>query len=356
MDEHVMKTYARAEEVFVRGSGARLWDERGDEYLDFLGGIAVSALGHGHPRLVAALREQVGEVLHVSNLYRHPWTEKAATQLTQAAGMEEVFFSNSGSEAVECALKLARKYQIQAGRPQRRGFVALEGSFHGRTLGALSVTSSERYRAPFAPLVPGVAFVDPEDFGALDQALARKPAALILEAIQGEGGIRSLSNEFLRAAREECDATGTVLIADEVQSGCGRTGSFLAIDAAGVKPDIVALAKPLGGGLPMGATLAAAPLAGALVPGDHGSTFGGGPLACRAACVLLEELAGGLADNVRVRGAQLRSGLESLEAGFPHRLRDSRPRPDARPPRRRRRRVAPVRAPRARPADVRRRW
>lgn len=317
MDEHVLPTYKRAEEVFVSGCGAELVDRDGRVWLDFLGGIAVSALGHAHPRLVEALRDQVGKVIHLSNLFRHPYTEEVAGRVARLCGLEAVFFTNSGTEAVECALKLARKAQRDRGAPERTGFVALEGSFHGRSMGALSVTHTEKYRAPFGPLIPGVEFVAPEDGAALERALGREPAALILEPIQGESGIRELSPEYLRLARRLATETGTILIADEVQAGCGRTGTFLACEAADVRPDVATLAKPIGAGIPMGMAVVSAELARTFQPGDHGSTFAGGPLACRAALVFLEELEGGLQQAVRERGARLRAGLEAIARETP---------------------------------------
>jgi acetylornithine aminotransferase/acetylornithine/N-succinyldiaminopimelate aminotransferase len=317
MDEHVIRSYARTDIVFVSGSGAILRDETGREYLDFLSGIGVNSLGHGHPRLIAALREQIGRVLHTSNLFRHPFTERVAEQIAELTGLEAVFFCNSGTEATEAALKIARKHQRRSGHPQRTGFLALEHGFHGRTLGALSVTWHGAYREPFAPLVPGVRFVPAGDGAALEAALrADVPAALILEPIQGEGGVRELPHSYLRLARRLCSDSGAVLIHDEVQCGAGRTGTFLAGDHAGVKPDIATLAKPLAAGLPFGAAVVSAELAGALGPGDHGSTFGGGPLACRAADVFLHELREGLQDHVAARGAQLGEGLAALAADF----------------------------------------
>ena len=317
MDEHVIRTYLRADEVFVEGEGCILRDASGREWLDFLGGIAVSALGHGHPRLVAELRDQAGRLLHTSNLYRHPYTERVAGLLAELSGMQAVFFTNSGAEAVECALKLARKYHESRGDGGRDGFVAVEGGFHGRTMGALSVTSGRKYREPFEPLLPGVTFVPRGDQDALRAALETRPAALILEPIQGEGGIYEHGAAYLRAAREACDATGTLLVHDEVQCGTGRTGRFLCGDHAGVRPDVVTLAKPLAAGLPMGATLVREGLEDTLRPGDHGSTFAGGPFVTRAALVLLEELRDGLLDAVATRGAQLREGLLRLEATHP---------------------------------------
>ncbi|MEZ6037246.1 MAG: acetylornithine transaminase [Planctomycetota bacterium] len=312
----MMKTYARADEVFVDGRGAVLVDRDGKQFLDWLAGIAVSALGHAHPALTVALRDQVGKVVHLSNLFRHPYTEQVATRLCAHTGMAAAFFTNSGTESMECALKLARKAMHVRGTPERTSFVALEGGFHGRSMGALSLTWGEKYRAPFQPLMQ-TTWVAPEDIDGLQKALAAKPAALVLEPIQGEGGIRELSPGFLRAARELCTETGTILVHDEIQSGCGRTGRFLAAQHAGVTPDVVTLAKPIAAGLPMGVCMASAALADTFQKGEHGSTFAGGPLVCRAAMVFLDALENGLLDDVAARGQQLREGLEAIAARFP---------------------------------------
>ncbi|MGK0264325.1 MAG: acetylornithine/N-succinyldiaminopimelate aminotransferase, partial [Planctomycetota bacterium] len=246
----VMPTYARADEVFVDGDGAIVRDRDGREYLDFLAGIAVNALGHGHARMTAELQDQVGKLMHVSNLFRHPYTETVATRLCQHTGMAAAFFTNSGTESVECAMKIARKAMHRAGTPERTSFVALEHAFHGRSLGALSLTHNEQYRAPFAPLLD-VTWVAPNDPATLAATIrSQRPAALFLEPIQGEGGIGELSREFLQTARAVCTETGTVLVHDEIQSGCGRTGRFLAAQHHDVTPDIVTLAKPIGAGLP----------------------------------------------------------------------------------------------------------
>jgi acetylornithine/N-succinyldiaminopimelate aminotransferase len=317
MDEGVMKTYGRADEVFVGGHGAVLQDSTGREFLDFLAGIAVSALGHGHAELAAALRDQVGKVVHLSNLFRHPYTEQVATRLCALTDMSAAFFTNSGTEAMECALKLARRAMHNRGEGERTSFVALEQGFHGRSLGALSLTWNEKYRKPFQPL-QHVTWVAPEDTATLARVLrSEKPAALIIEPVQGEGGIRVLSAPFLRAARELCTETGTLLVHDEIQSGCGRTGRFLAAQHAGVIPDVVTLAKPIAAGLPMGACLASKAFADTFHKGEHGSTFAGGPLVCRAALVFLDEVERGLLGQVQERGAQLRSGLEQLQRDFP---------------------------------------
>ena len=313
MDEFVMHTYARNEVAFARGDGAVLYDADGNEWIDALGGLAVNALGHAHPKLVAAIADQAGKLIHTSNLYRQSIGEQVAERLARLSGMRAAFFACSGSEANETALKIARKYQREQGRPERTAFVALEQSFHGRTTGALSVTHNPKYREPFGPLIGPVTFVPPNDVDALRAAVDDTTAALILEPIQGEGGLTALSDDFLVAARTACDASGAVLIHDEVQCGSGRTGRFLASQFVdGAKPDLVTLAKPIAGGLAMSCVLAREPFDRVLVPGDHGSTFGGGPLASRAALVFLEELEGGLLDDVAERGAQLAAGLDAL--------------------------------------------
>jgi len=317
MDEHVLATYRRQPAVFTKGRGTLLIAEDGTQVLDFLSGIGVTALGHSHPRWVAAVQEQAGELVHVSNLLRNPFTEAVAERLARLSGLEACFFSNSGAEANECALKLARAHHSRSGHPERTGFLALEGGFHGRTFGSLSVTANEAYRTPFGPALEAT-FLPPGDVAALQVALETAPAALILEPVQGEGGLNVLSAHYLQIARRLCDESGTLLICDEVQCGAGRTGTFLAASRAGVTPDLATLAKPLGGGLPIGATLVRKGLTEVLVPGDHGTTFGGGPLILRAALCFLEELEeGGLSGAVQERGRQLATGLEQLVALHP---------------------------------------
>ena len=314
--DRTMGTYRRAAPLFVRGEGAWMVDDEGGRFLDLISGIGANSLGHGHPRLAAALAEQAGTLGHISNLYRHGMGEELSERLCELTCMEAVFFCNSGSEANEAALKLARKHHAEAGHPERQHFVALERGFHGRTFGSLSVTSNAAYRTPFGE---GLAarFIEPDDTAALEAALAEGPAAFIMEPIQGEGGVRPLDPEYVAAARELCTRTGTVMIADEVQCGGGRTGTFLAGAHYGLAPDVVTLAKPIGAGLPIGATLARGPFARTLVPGDHGSTFGGGPFACRAALCVLDELDGGLQQHVIDVGATLAAGLDRLVARHP---------------------------------------
>lgn len=318
---HLFPTYARAALRVVGGSGCRLYDDAGREYLDMLGGIAVNALGHAHPRIVAALREAADDdrlLLHCSNLYHHPYQGPLAARLAALFGLPRVFFCNSGSEAVEAALKLARARArrvkgLAAGDVP--GIIALDGSFHGRTALALSSTGQEKYRAPFDPLVPGVTFVAPDDPETLRRAAGPRTAAVILEPVQGEGGVRPLGPEVLQAARSACDATGALLIADEVQCGLGRTGAWSACRQAGVVPDLVTLAKPLAAGLPLGALLGRDDLADDLGPGSHGSTFGGGPLACRVALAFLDAVEEeGLLTATQERGRRLIDGLRALAA------------------------------------------
>jgi predicted acetylornithine/succinylornithine family transaminase len=318
---HLFPTYARAPLRFTGGRGCRLRDDAGREYLDLLGGIAVNALGHAHPRLLAALREAAREealLLHCSNLYHHPWQEALAERLAGLFGLPRVFFCNSGSEAIEAALKLARARARRLRGAGATGIVALEGSFHGRTAYALSVTGQPKYRDPFGPLMDGVVFVPPDDEEALRAAVGPATAAVILEPIQGEGGVRPLPPAFLRAARAACDAAGALLIADEVQCGLGRTGAWSAARQAGVTPDLLALAKPLAGGLPLGAILGRDDLAADFGPGTHGSTFGGGPLPCRLALAFLDAVEQeGLLARVEARGRQFFDGLRGLAARFP---------------------------------------
>jgi len=302
----VIHSYARLPVEFVRGEGALLWDEQGNEYLDFLCGISVTNLGHCHPRVVAAVREQVGRLMHVSNLFYTEPAMRLAQRLSQSSLGGKVFFCNSGAEAVEAAIKLARK--------ARRGgeVVVLHDAFHGRTYGALSATPQESKQASFTPLVPGFRAV-PADAAALSAAVGANTAAVLLEPIQGESGVRVLSDELLAAARAACDEHGAALIFDEIQTGMGRTGSLWAYEQVGVRPDAMTVAKALGGGLPIGALVTGERLADVLVPGDHGSTFAGGPVIASAALAALE-LTGdaALLAHVRHAGAQLAEGLAAL--------------------------------------------
>jgi predicted acetylornithine/succinylornithine family transaminase len=302
----VIGTYARHPVEFVRGEGARLWDSEGNEYLDFLCGISVTNLGHCPPAVVAAVREQAGELMHVGNLfYTRPAMELARAVSRSSLG-GKVFFCNSGAEAVEASIKLARK--ARAGGD----VVVVHGAFHGRTYGALSATPQESKQAPFAPLVPGFRACAPEP-DALAAAVDSSTAAVLLEPIQGEGGVHVLSDELLRAARAACDEHGAALIFDEIQCGMGRTGTLWAYEQTGVRPDAMTVAKALGGGLPIGALVTGERLADVLAPGDHGSTFAGGPVIARAALATLSAIDDErMLAAVRERGAQLGEGLQRL--------------------------------------------
>ncbi len=277
-----MGTYARNPVEFVRGEGARLWDSDGNEYLDFLAGISVVQIGHCHPALVEAVTAQARRLMHVGNLFYTEPAMRLAARLSELSLGGKVFLANSGAEAVECALKLARRH-----RPGG-GFVVVEGGFHGRTMGALSATPQESKQAPFAPLVPGFTTVSREDPGALATAVSDKTAAVLLEPIQGESGIHPLSEEMLSAAREACDRHGALLVFDEIQCGMGRTGDLWAWEGAGVRPDVMTVAKGLGGGLPIGACITTPEYADTLGPGDHGSTFAGGPVIAAGANAVLD--------------------------------------------------------------------
>jgi predicted acetylornithine/succinylornithine family transaminase len=279
----LVKTYARTPFHPRDGKGARLFDADGRAYWDLLGGIAVNVLGHKHPRLVKALRGASDELLHVSNLYYHPAQGVLGEQLVRASGLLRAFFCNSGTEANEAALKFARL------ATKKTKLVALEESFHGRTLGSLSLTGHAAYREPFAPLVPGVSFVAPNDIAALDAIVDSDTAAIFLEPVMGEGGIIPLTDEYLIAARKIADRAGAMLVLDEIQCGLGRTGQLFAFQKSGIVPDMVTLAKPLGGGLPLGAVLTGEALEGCVKPGHHGTTFGGNPVACRLGAIVLDE-------------------------------------------------------------------
>ncbi len=304
----LLPAYARADVTFVRGSGAWLTDADGRRYLDFLTGIAVVGLGHGHPAPLAAAQAQLGRLWHVSNLF---WTEPMATlaeRLSERFGGAQAFFTNSGAEAVEAALKYARK---ATGRP---GVVALEGSFHGRTLGALSVTGQPAKRRGFAPLVPGVGFARLNDAATLAAAVTEETGCLLLEPVQGEGGVHVAAPEFLAAARALADETGALLVFDEVQTGVGRTGTFFAWEGLGTRPDAVTLAKGLANGLPAGALVVADEAPRGFEPGDHASTFGGNPVACAAACAVCDTVTDELLTSVRARAWRLEVSLRTLPA------------------------------------------
>jgi acetylornithine/N-succinyldiaminopimelate aminotransferase len=316
--QHVLHTYRRQPVAFVRGDGPRLYDVDGREYLDLVSGIGVTSLGHAHPGLTAAIAEQAATLLHTSNLYFHPYQAEAAARLTALSGLSRVFFCNSGSEANEASLKFARRYWYTKGVTSRVGYVALEGAFAGRTMGALSVTWDEHYRAPFMPLLGDVTFVDPSHPEQLAAAVTERTAAIIAEPIRGEGGIRPLPQAFVDAVTDVCRRTGTLLIADEVQSGLGRTGHGFHFQALGWQPDLVSVGKALGSGVPIGATLVSERVAQTISPGDHGSTYGGNLLATRAAAFVLEQLTdGGLIEHVRAVGEHFERRLRTLALQHP---------------------------------------
>ncbi len=285
----LIQNYARTALVIDRGKGCWVWDIHGKKYLDFVSGLGVNALGYSHPRIVRALRDQAKKAIHVSNLYYHQYQGPLAAELAKLTGMDRAFFCNSGTEAVEAALKLARARGTRI-RKSKFEVVALDNSFHGRTIGALSATGQQKYRTEFEPLLPGFRFVRFHDLADLRAAVGENTCAIILEPIQGEGGIFELSREYLQAAARLASEHQALLILDEIQSGLGRTGEILASQAAGIHGDIVVLAKPLAGGLPLGAILVREDVAGYLGPGMHGTTFGGGPLACRVALEFLSVL------------------------------------------------------------------
>ena len=315
---HLMNTYKRSDLIFTHGRGCYVFDQNGKRYLDFLGGIAVNALGYSYPELVKTIRREAGRAVHVSNLFHNPFQGPLAAKLAKWSGMDRAFFTNSGSEAVEGALKLARiAAKKKPGGAKKTRFLALENSFHGRTFGALSITHPLKYREPFEPLVPGVDFVGLNDVADLEAKFTDEVCAVIIEPIQGEGGIYPISKEFWNRARELARQHGAALIADEIQCGLGRTGKEFAYQRLEGLPDIVIVAKPLAGGLPLGAFLAQEEFAASFSPGLHGSTFGGGPLTCATGLTFLETVEKKkLLANVRARGAELKAGLKKIAAKF----------------------------------------
>jgi acetylornithine/N-succinyldiaminopimelate aminotransferase len=319
-DKYLMRTYRRPPMVFSHGKGCYLYDSKGKAYLDFLGGIAVNALGYSHPRLVRIIQRQAKRAVHLSNLFHNPFQGPLAKKLAEWSGLDRVFFTNSGTEAIEGALKLARAYAKKNAIPNRRpktGILALENSFHGRTFGAVSITYPAKYRMPFEPLVPGARFVRFNDLTDLENSFNDDICAIVIETIQGEGGISAVSESFWNRARELATEHDAVFIADEIQCGLGRTGRRFAYQKFSSKPDIVTIAKPLAGGLPLGALIANDKFAEAFTPGIHGTTFGGGPLVCAAALEFLNTVEDEkLLENVRQRGTELNNGLEKLKGQF----------------------------------------
>ena len=314
---HLMNTYGRLPVAFTHGTGCRLYDEQGKSYLDALAGIAVNTLGHNHPRLAAALGAQVARLIHVSNIYRVAEAEAASDRLAAISHMDEVFFCNSGCEANEAAIKLARMYGHQQGIEQP-AIIVMEHAFHGRTLATLSATGNRKVQAGFEPLVAGFVRVPFDDFAAIEQVAAHNPniVAVLFEPIQGEGGINIAHHDYLKALRRICDDRKWLFMVDEVQCGIGRTGVWFAHQHAGVLPDVMTLAKGLGSGVPIGACLAAGRAAGVFKPGNHGSTFGGNPLACVAALTTLDVIESDrLMERATTLGDGIRDGLRAALAG-----------------------------------------
>src|SRR5437016_1002408 len=317
-EKWLLPTYDRQKVLFEKGRGLYLWDSRGNRYLDFLSGIGVNALGHSHPAISSTLRKQAGRLIHVSNLFFHEYQAELAKRLTKISGLDRAFFCNSGTEAWEGALKLARAYarvNNPNGHKAKWRLLALDNSFHGRTFGALATTGQEKYRHPFAPLVPGVNFVAFNDVKDLKRQFDGSVCAICMETIQGEGGIRPVSREFLQLASELTKKSGALLILDEIQSGLGRTGKYFAYQHYGVTPDIVTVAKPLAAGLPLGALLTTDRVASGMQPGMHGTTFGGGPLACAVAIEFLRQL-DGLLGHVAKLGKYFLAELQELQSKF----------------------------------------
>jgi acetylornithine/N-succinyldiaminopimelate aminotransferase len=313
-----MPTYQRAEIAFERGEGAYLFATDGRRYLDFASGIAVTVLGHSHPHLVAALTEQAKKVWHLSNLYQIPGQQRLAERLVAASFADSVFFCNSGAEAIECGLKMTRKYHDENGSPERYRVITVEGAFHGRTLATIAAGGQDKHLKGFDPIVDGFDKVAFGNMNELRAAITGETAAILIEPVQGEGGMRPASVEYLRSLRAVADEFGLLLFCDEVQSGMGRTGKLFAHEWAGIEPDIVATAKGIGGGFPMGACLAKEKAAKALTAGSHGSTFGGGPLATACANAVLDILlADGFLANVERMGRLLRAQLEALVKRYP---------------------------------------
>ena len=314
MTSHVLPTYARVDLAFERGEGAWLYTASGERYLDFASGVAVNALGHAHPKLIEALTEQAHKVWHVSNLYRIPGAERLAERLCALTFADFAFFCNSGTEAIEGAIKMARKYQAVSGRPERFRIVTFEGAFHGRTLASLAATGNKKYLEGFGPPTEGFDQVAYADLDAVKKAISPESGAILIEPVMGEGGVRVVPHDFLRALRKLCDDRGLLLIFDEVQTGFGRTGKLFAHEHAGVTPDIMAVAKALGGGFPVGAFLATAEAAKGMTAGTHGSTFGGNPLAMAVANAVLDVIGNeDFLREVQLKAARLKQRLAELK-------------------------------------------
>lgn len=316
--ENIMNTYGRFNVILEKGSGTRVYDINGREYIDFVSGIAVNALGHSHPSIAKTLAKQSQKLMHVSNNYWTPPQLELAGKLAEYSDHDQVFFCNSGTEAIEVALKLARKYGKINGSQDKTEIIYMKNSFHGRTMGALSVTGQSKYQKDFMPLIPDTTPVEFNDIHALKNAISEKTCAIILEPVQGEGGIIEANVEFLKEVRKLCDEFNALLIFDEVQCGIGRLGTLFAYQSYGVIPDVISMAKGLGGGFPIGACLATKKAASAFVPGDHGNTFGGNPLACSVGLTVLKELMDHhVLDNVKASSDYLIKKLNVIKEKYP---------------------------------------
>ncbi|HLT29241.1 MAG TPA: acetylornithine transaminase [Myxococcaceae bacterium] len=324
-EAHFVRNYRQQPVVLERGEGVRVWDKEGRSYLDLLGGIATSSMGHCHPEVMAAVQAQVGKLWHTSNIY---WNEPSillAEKLARASGLDRVFFCNSGAEANEAMLKLARKVMKDRGQPDRFEIIAFERSFHGRTLATVAATGQPKYQQGFEPLLPGFVHVPYGDLEAVKAAMGSQTAAVLVEVIQGEGGVRPAPEGFLEGLRELCDTNGSLLLIDEVQTGVGRTGKAFAYQHKNILPDAISTAKSLGGGLPVGAMVCRDALSESLVPGTHGSTFGGNPVACAGANVVMDKvLSPGFLEEIAAKGAHLLEGARALAKRLPERIVDVR--------------------------------
>ena len=325
MTSHLLPTYARVDLAFERGEGPWLFATDGERYLDFTAGVAVNGLGHAHPHLIKALNAQAQKVWHVSNLFRIPEAERLAERLCAETFADLVFFCNSGAEAVECCIKLARKYQYASGRPERHRFITFEGAFHGRTLATLAAGGQKKYLEGFGPVVEGFDQLPFADLDAVKRAIGPETAGILIEPIQGEGGVRVAPTSFLRGLRELCDQHNLLLVFDEVQTGIGRTGSFFAYQRYGVAPDVMGIAKAIGGGFPLGACLATAEAGKGMTAGTHGSTFGANPLAMAVGNAVLDVvLAPGFLDKVRRSAILFRQRLAEIKDRYPDVVTDVR--------------------------------
>jgi len=317
-EKYLFRTYKRTELYFSHGRGAYVYDIEGRMFLDFLAGISVNSLGYNHPRIVNVIAEQGKKLIHSSNLFYHQYQGLLAKKLAELSGMSRAFFCNSGTEAIEAAMKIARAYGRTGGRKGKTKILSLKNSFHGRTFGALSITAQEKYQAPFQPLVPDVEIIDGMTVKALERAFSDEVCAIVIEPVQGEGGVFPMKPAFMRAARELCDRHDALLIADEIQCGLGRTGKWFGFEHFDVRPDVVTLAKSLAAGYPLGAVLGNGKAANVLSPGDHGTTFGGGPLACRLALEVISIIEDeNLLSNAKKMGGFLMKGLRQIGKRFP---------------------------------------